>query len=453
MVSHTDQFHTYIEAQQDRFLAELFAFLRIPAIAAHGTGLDEAAATVQQRLEQLGATVQRFTTADGAPLLYATLGSGNRRLLVYDHYDVQPAEPFDLWTTPPFEPTIREDKLYARGVADNKGNLMLRLQAIESWQATYGELPCQIIFVIEGEEEIGSRILPIFAREQSELLHADGCLWETGKRGIDNRPEITCGVKGIQYVELVTRGAATDLHSALAAIVPNPAWHLTWALHSLKGSDGHIALPGFYDDIQPPGLADMAALESLPQNDDELLTMNGIPAFVNQVRGIDRLRQQFFAPTCNICGLVAGYTGPGSKTVLPNEARAKIDFRLVPDMQPTKVLASLRAHLDMHGFDDIEIIDHGHELPARSPLDSLIVQALRQAAEETYQTSVALYPSMEGSGPMYPLGPAQGTPVASGAGCGYYGSQIHAPDEHIRLEDYWLGMRWMGAFLGRFAAS
>lgn len=444
-----DQFSAYVDTHKERFLDELFALLRVPSVAAQGIGLNEASALVQQRLEKLGARVQLFSKNGGAPLVYGTIGSGPRRLLIYDHYDVQPAEPLELWTTPAFEPAIRNEKLYARGVADNKGNLMLRLQAIEAWLATRGELPLQIIFVIEGEEEVSSRTLPLFCQEHAALLQADGCLWETGGREINERPGIYCGAKGIQYVELVARGAAYDLHSSNATIVPNPAWRLTWALATLKAPDGRILIPHFYDQVRPPSSADLQALESIPLTDDDLLADYGLPAFLDDLRGVARLRRHLFEPTCTICGLVSGYTGPGSKTVLPSEARAKIDFRLVADMQPETVLRLLREHLDGQGFSDIEIVDLGSTYPARSDLDTAIVRALVASAERTYDLPAVVYPTMAGSGPMYEL--THGIPTASGAGCGYHGMQIHAPDENIRLADYWLAIRWMGHFIETFA--
>jgi acetylornithine deacetylase/succinyl-diaminopimelate desuccinylase-like protein len=448
-----DQFFSYIDAHKERFLSELFDLLRIPSVAAQGRCIPEACAQVKARLEQLGADVRLISTNGGAPVVYGTLGSGPRTLLIYDHYDVQPAEPLELWTSPAFEPTIRDEKIYARGVADNKGNLMLRIQAIEAWLATQGDLPIRVAFVIEGEEEVSSRTLYAFCRNHPDLLKADGCLWETGGRDIAGRPTVACGAKGIQYVELVARGAVRDLHSSNATVVPNPAWRLTWALATLKAPDGRILIPGFYDAIRPANEIDLQALESIPTDDEAVLADYGIPAFLDDVQGVERLRRHLFEPTCTICGLVSGYTGEGSKTVLPSEARAKIDFRLVPEMEPETVLQQLRAHLDAQGYTDIEMVDLGGEHPARSDLDALVVRAVTAAAEMTYNITPLVYPTMAGTGPMYPLCQAFGTPVASGAGCGYHGTQIHAPDENIRIEDYWMGMRWMGYLIKAFAAA
>jgi acetylornithine deacetylase/succinyl-diaminopimelate desuccinylase-like protein len=370
---------------------------------------------------------------------------------VYDHYDVQPPEPLDAWHSPAFEPTQRDGKLYARGVADNKGNLMLRLQAIESWLATEGELPITINFLVEGEEEIGSVHLEEFCHQHADLLRADGCLWETGGRNALEQPTINCGAKGICYVELVVRGASYDLHSANATVVPNPAWRLTWALATLKGPDERVLIPGFYDRVRPPSEADLRALESIPLDDEALLAEFGIDQFIGGVRGIERLKTHLFNPTCTICGLVSGYTGAGSKTVLPSEARAKIDFRMVPDQDPNEIVAALRKHLDANGFGDIAIVELGHERAARSPTDALPSRAMAAAIREVYGESPIIYPTMAGTGPMYPVCEAVGTPVTSGCGTGYQGSLVHAPNENVRLDDYWGAMRCMGAFIRAFA--
>ncbi|NJP05573.1 MAG: M20/M25/M40 family metallo-hydrolase [Chloroflexaceae bacterium] len=442
----------YIEANQPRFLDELYELLRVPSVAAQKRGITEAAALVKRRLIQLGAEVRVFSMNGGSPIICATIGNGDRRLLVYDHYDVQPEDPLDLWVSEPFEPTIRDGKLYARGVADNKGNLMLRLQTVEAWLATQGDLPISLVFLIEGEEEVSSHSLPTFCRTHADLIKADGCLWETGYINIDEYPVITCGAKGIQNVELVAHGARIDQHSSIATIVPNPAWRLTWALASLKGPDERILIPGHYDAVRPPSAADMAALERIPANDDILLADLGISSFLLDVSGWERLRRHLFEPTCTICGLTSGYSGEGFKTVLPNTARAKLDFRLVPDMRPSTVLQNLRQHLSDEGFGDIEVIDLGGEYPSRSDIESPIAQAMVAAAEATYHRPAVLYPTMAGSGPMYVVGEERGIPIASGAGCGYYGMQIHAPNEHIRLKDYWLAMDWMARFIAAFGA-
>jgi len=447
-----EKFNAYVAANKDRFLNEFFDLLRIPSVAAQGRGITEATRMVQQRLEQIGAAVQIIQIDQGSPVIYATIGSGTRTLLIYDHYDVQPEDPLELWTSQPFEPIIRDGKVYARGASDNKSNLMLRIQAIETWLATKGELPLNIAFVIEGEEEIGSPTLPRFCRDYADLLKADGCLWETGGVSFNDQPTVQCGAKGLQYVELVARGASSDLHSSFAPNVVNPAWRLVWALATMKATDERVLIPGFYDAVRPPSEADMKALESIPDQDEELLQNFGVSSFLGGARGVERLRRLLFEPTCTICGIVSGYTGQGAKTVLPSEARVKIDFRLVPDMEPQTVLQQLRAHLDAHGFEDVAVVPFAGEHPARSDLNAPIVQAVVAAAEATYQKPVILSPTMAGTGPMHMLCQQFGTPACSGAGTSYPGEQIHAPDENIRLDDYWKAFEWMGRIIETFGA-
>ena len=443
--------HAYIDSQRGRFLEELCTLVRQPSVAAQSLGIEETARLVAQRLERLGAQVRVLRRPGASPLVFGSIGQGQRTLLIYDHYDVQPAEPLELWHSPPFEPSERDGKLYGRGVADNKGNLMLRIQAVEAWLATRGDLPITINFFVEGEEEIGSVNLDAYCHEHTDLLRADGCLWETGGLNATEQPTMMCGAKGICYVELVARGTAYDLHSANATMAPNAAWRLTWALATLKDQHEHVLIPGFYDRVRPPTAAELEALESIPIDDDILLADWQIDDFLGGKRGKDRIADNLFAPTCTICGMLSGYTGPGSKTVLPSEARAKIDFRLVPDQDPAEIVRLLRAHLDVHGFNDIEILEFGHEHPARFSPDSHIMAAMGRAIQATYGKAPIVYPSMAGTGPVYPVCALPNTPMTSGCGAGYKGTLVHSPNENIRLGDYWNAMRCMAAFIQEFA--
>lgn len=445
-----ERFAAYLDANRDRYLEELAVLLRQPSIAAQGVGIEETAGLVVARLARLGASVQTLRLPGAAPLIYATIGQGPRKLLIYDHYDVQPPEPLDQWQSPAFEPTLREGKLYARGVADNKGNLMLRIQAVEAWLATEGDLPLELAFFVEGEEEIGSVNLDAYCHAHPDLLRADGCLWETGGKNALEQPTIMCGAKGICYVELVAHGAAYDLHSQHATHVVNPAWRLVWALATIKGPDERILIPGFYDNVRPPSAAEIAAVEAMPDDDDALLADFKIPGFLRGLRGAERRAANMFEPTATICGFVSGYTGEGSKTVLPSSARVKIDFRMVPDQDPFEIVKLLRAHLDAHGFNDLEIREFGHEHAARFDPNMPVVRAMARATQTTYGQAPVIYPSMAGTGPVYPVCAEVGTPMTSGCGTGYHGTQVHAPNENIRVADYWQAMQCMGQFIREF---
>ena len=447
-----DRFYQYVEANADRFVGELMDLARQPSIAAQGIGLRETAEMVRARLERLGASARLIEVEGGAPVVFGELGDRGPTLMIYNHYDVQPPEPLHLWTTPAFEPTIRDGKLYARGVADNKGNTMARLQAVEAWLATQGELPVRLRWVVEGEEEIGSVHLEDFVEANAGLLRgADGCLWEAGSRDVAERPMLTCGLKGIMYVELRVRGAARDLHSSTATIVPNPAWRLVWALSTLKDDQDRITIDGYLDHVAPPPPEAVEVAKQIPFDEAALKQSYGIDQFINGASGFDAVYKNLFMPTCTICGLDSGYTGEGSKTVLPSRAMAKVDLRLVPNLQPDLALRLLREHLDRRGFTDIEMVDLGGEPPARSPVDSKVALAARRAAEIVYQQPPVVYPNMAGSGPQYYLCDHLGIPAVS-SGCGYSGSNVHAPDENIRLADYLDHIRFMGEFIRAFGA-
>lgn len=447
-------FDEYVESNRDRFISELQQFVRQPSVAAQHLGMMEMAELVRSRLKTLGAEARLIPVTGGNPVVYGEIGAGERTLLIYDHYDVQPPEPLELWETPPWEGAIRDGKMYARGVADNKGELVSRIQAVEAWLATEGALPLKIKFVVEGEEEIGSPSLSRFVKENTGLLQgADGCLWEFGGKDINEIPELTCGLKGIIYVELHAHGAARDLHSGLAAIVEDPAWRLVWALNSLKDEDDRILIDGYYEHVRPPNMLELEAASRIPFDESAEKASYGIDKFIKDVHGVEAVNKLLFEPTCTICGLYSGYVGEGSKTVLPNHAFAKVDFRLVPDLTPDLILDLLRRHLDKHGFQDIEIrlTETGEEV-ARSPLDSDIVQAAVAAARSTYRREPTIIPTSSGSGPMYVLCQALGIPAVC-AGCGYFETRAHAPNENIRLADYFEHMQFVRDLIKNFSAA
>lgn len=442
-----DDIFADIDAHLDDYLARLKRALAQPSIAAEGVGLEEMASLLTEMLEDVGFQVEAVPT-DGPPVLLARMeGRRPETLLFYNHYDVQPPDPLEGWTTPPFEPTLRDGKLYARGVSDNKGAIIARLGAVESYLRVRGSLPVGIAWVIEGEEEVGSLHLHQFVAARREVLqNALGCVWEAGGRDARERYEIGLGCKGILYVELRARGAARDLHSALAATVVNPAWRLVWALASLKGPDGRVRIPGFYDAVRPPTPAQRAALADWEYPEEEVRALYGIASFLDGLTG-DALKERLiFGPTCNIDGFHSGYGGPGSKTVLPAEAMAKLDFRLVPDQDPEGILRALRAHLDAEGFADVEIAWWEGEAPFAGDPEHPFVQMAVRAAERVYGHRPALLPMMAGTGPVHILCGQFGVPIVT-AGVGYADSRAHAPDENIRLTDFVEGARYIVALL------
>jgi acetylornithine deacetylase/succinyl-diaminopimelate desuccinylase-like protein len=448
------QYDTYLEQNLTHSISELSNYCRQPSVAAQNWGLAECAELTGNMLKARGFSVEIHSTG-GAPVVYAEkAGRSNKTLLFYNHYDVQPPEPLELWDSPPFEPTLRDDKLYARGVSDDKGHLVSRLFAIDSLLATDGELPCNIKFVVEGEEEVSSIHLKDFVLSHLDQLKADACIWEFG--GVDHHevPIQYLGLRGICYVELTVETARIDVHSGLGgSIFPNAAWRLVWALSTLKGEDEHIRLPGHYDTVKPPSERDKQLFALLPETSDEYQSRYGVDHFLRGITGGVELRlAEVFEPTCTICGLTSGYQGEGSKTVLPAKASAKVDFRLVPDQTPEQVLKSLRLHLDREGFSDIQIKFLGGEQPARTDPDDPFVALVVEAARPVYGQPMQIIPMGGGSGPNHAFVHNLHLPVVS-AGISYPGAQGHAPNENIRLDLYLKGARHIARILKEFALS
>jgi acetylornithine deacetylase/succinyl-diaminopimelate desuccinylase-like protein len=450
MATPFEKFDAHVRARTREYVDELKALVRLPTVSAHGSAIDETAAVVLARAKRAGIAAEALRVDGGPPTIVGETGSGDRTLLVYDHYDVQPPDPLGEWTTPPFEPIETAGKLFGRGVSDNKGNLMARLQAIEAYRATVGELPLRIRVLFEGEEEIGSEHLSDFVRAHGDRLRADGCIWEAGYKDAAGRPTISLGLKGIAYFELRVRGARSDVHSSQATIIPNPAWRLVWALSTLKDADDRITIDELMDHVRTPSPEDVALLEKLPFDEAETKRIHGIDSFVRDLAGTPMKLKHFFEPTCTICGITSGYSGPGSKTVLPAVASAKLDFRLVPDLEPQLVGRLLRAHLDKRGFSDIEITPFHGERPSRWPNNSKVALAAAAACRDTYGVDPVIYPLMVGSGPMSQVCDELRIPVV-GFGAGNASSANHAPNENIAVADYVDHIRAFGRFVHAFA--
>lgn len=452
-MSDLERVYAYLDAHLDESIQELSRLAAQPSVAAQNLGLRECAALVAEMLEQRGFATQVMETG-GAPVVFGERkGSGDKTLLFYNHYDVQPPEPLELWDSPPFEPSLREGKLFARGVSDDKAHITSRLFAIDALLAEQGELPCTVKFVIEGEEEVSSVHLPDFVHAHTDLLAADACVWEFG--GVDHRemPMQYLGLRGICYVELSVQTASQDVHSGTGgSIFHNAAWRLVWALSTLKGPDERIRIPGFYDRVQPPSARDVALMEALPEVADHYRDSYGLSGFLKHLTGGVELRlEEVFQPTCTICGLTSGYQGPGSKTVLPARASAKVDFRLVPDQTPEEVLRLLRAHLDAQGFADVQTTFIGGEAPARTDPDDPFVELVVEAARDAYGVPMQIVPMVGGSGPNHVFIEALGLPVVT-AGAGYPGTQAHAPNENVRLDLYLKAAKHIASILQRFGA-
>jgi len=438
----------FIEEHLEDSIQELSRLCAQPSVAAQHLGIEACANLVAESLKARGFKVQILPTG-GSPVVFGERkGRNDKTLLVYDHYDVQPPEPLELWISPAFEPTLRDGRLYARGVADNKGNFIERLHAINAILDAEGELPCNVKFVVEGEEEIGSVNLEPFVREHQELLSGDVCVWEIGGINHENTPIQMVGMRGICYVELRVRTANQDVHSGTGgSIFPNAAWRLVWALSTLKDKDENILLPRFYEDILPPTELEKELLAQQPKMIEFYKQKYGLEGFLKDIdEELELAIEGVYRPTCTICGLTAGYQGEGSKTVLPAEARAKVDFRLVPNQTPQKVLSQLREHLDAHGFEDIEIVNLGGNPPAKTDPEHDAVKMAVEAALDVYEKPTLVIPMVGGSGPNFIFQKYLGVPIIS-SGAGDSESRAHAPNESISLDLYVRGAKHFARLL------
>lgn len=432
---------SYIDEHFDQTLKRLARWCAQPSISTENIGVEEMAALAVEELRDEGYDVQVHPT-EGHPIIVATMGPAEGpSVLIYDHYDVQPTGDLSEWTSPPFDPQVRDGKMYGRGVADTKSNIVARLDALKAIREVRGSLPVRVIWLLEGEEEIGSPHLDSFIQAHADDLKADGCIWEFGGYTWDEVPNITLGLKGMLSVELTARGANRDLHSALAAYVPSPVWRLIWALAAIKTPDNRVQIPGFYSSVSVPTPSQEELIRSIPDETQRDMESMSLDAFLNGMMGEEVYRAASFHPTANILGIEAGYNGPGTKTVLPKEARAKLDIRLVPDQDPDAILRSLQDFLRERGFHDVEatrISGEGDLLPAASDPSASFIQMVAQACREVSGKEPVITPSSAGSGPMFSFTqqPPRGLGVPTAAfGTGYPDSRAHGPDENIRLED------------------
>jgi acetylornithine deacetylase/succinyl-diaminopimelate desuccinylase-like protein len=448
----TSRLDDYIDSHMDSFIDLLARLVAQPSVAAQNLGIEECAHLVADVMREQGFDAEIMPSA-GSPVVYAeTKGQSGKTLLFYNHYDVQPAEPFELWESPPFELTRRGNSLYGRGAQDDKGHLVSRLAALQAVKAVLGEIPYNVKFLIEGEEEVGSVSLPAFIDQHQQKLAADACIWEFGTVDHDGTPIQYLGMRGICYIELSIRTMNRDAHSGMfGSILENAAWRLVWALNTLKDQNEHILIEGHYDDVEPLTEREKALLENLPDQSGAVLEMFETDHFLKGMNGGAELRRaEVFEPTCTICGLESGYLGPGSKTVLPAFAKAKIDFRLVPNQTPERVIENLRRHLDKIGCEDIEITYLGGGRPAKTDPDHPFIKLVNDSARDTYGKDPVIWPMVGGSGPNYPFTHVLNVPIAM-LGIAYPGGQVHAPNEHIRVDDFARGIKHAARVVEAFA--
>jgi acetylornithine deacetylase/succinyl-diaminopimelate desuccinylase-like protein len=448
------KFDRYVDRHARNFTERLQSLCRMPSVAARGTGMRAIAETVEQMMQRVGIGTRTFKVGSGYPIIYGECGSGPKTFVVYGHYDVQPVGHLTEWSSGPFAATIQDGKLYARGAANSKGDLIARLAAVEAYQKSFGKLPVTLRFLVEGEDGLGSPSLYRFTSENPELLKADGCLWDEGARDTKETPVVSLGFKGITFLELRAFGARSDLHSKWGTIVPNPAWRLVQALATITSPKGVITIDGFSSHIAPISDEDAEALKTIELDEAGLKREFRIGGWVRSMKGQTLIKEHIFGPTCTICGMHTGHTEAGAKTVLPSTAMARLDFRLVPDLSAELVVRLLREHLDVRGFKDIEIIELGSAPLAKSSSKSRIARALVESTAEVYGRPAVVYPMDPSSGPVGAVcGVSQpATPVAS-FGTGYAGSNPHGPDENIRIDDFLQSIKLVGRVLHKLAET
>jgi acetylornithine deacetylase/succinyl-diaminopimelate desuccinylase-like protein len=448
--------YSHIETHCEESIEQLFELVRQPSISAQKFGFDKAPVLMRELLERNGFAAEVVPVPnDGLPTVYGFMPASHASdeaptLLFYCHYDVQPVDPLDLWNTDPFEPTRVGDRLYGRGMSDDKGNIGARLAAIRAFIDERGGVPCNIKMFCEGEEESGSTNLPDLIDERGDDFRADACIWEGGGRNLNNDPFMYLGLKGVLGVELKVSMLSGDAHSSYAAILPSAAWRLLRALETIKDENEHVLIEGFYDTVIQPSPEAVAAVEALPDDAPEWIETFGVESFVRGLNGEDLRKQLIFQPTANIAGLDSGYQDTGLKTVLPALASAKMDFRLVPEQRPHDIFDKLRSHLDRRGFQDVEIELLGAVNPYRTKLDSPWVQLVAETAEEIYGRKPVMTPNMAGTGPMFDFGNTLGIPIAT-SGIDHPSHKIHAPNENITIEDFLLGAKHAALIIERFA--
>ncbi len=442
--SDLDQFFTQNEA---RIRNELFELLRIPSVSArseHNADTARAAEWVARSLRDAGLKATVHPTPGHPVVVGEWRGAGDNAptVLAYGHYDVQPAEPLDLWDTPPFEPTVRSGKIFARGSVDDKGQLFLHVKALEALLRTRRKLPVNVVVLAEGEEEVGSENLSDFIESHADLLRADAVIISDSAMFAPGLPSILSSLRGLAYFQIDVQGPSTDLHSgSYGGAVINPAMALARILATMHDASGHIAIPGFYDKVVDWGDIARREIRALPFSETHFREETGAPALGGEA-GFSTLERLWMRPTCEINGLLSGYTGEGAKTVLPAKAMAKVSCRLVPDQDPQEIERLMRAHVERVAPKGVTVTVtplHGGR-PWRANLDGPLFDAARRALASAFGRE----PVITGEGGSIPVvGDFQrilNAPVLL-MGFGLPGENAHAPNEWMSEENFTKGLR------------
>lgn len=453
-MSDMKEIYDYIDAHADEYVADLQTFVQQPSVSAQDIGLRDCAALIRDMMHRDGLPAEFHELEKGPPVVYGEVPSKSKKtLLCYSHYDVQPPEPIEAWTHGgPWSGAVVDGVLYGRGATDNKSGVLAFNKAAKAFLAVRGEVPVALKLLIEGEEEIGSPNLGPWAKKNAKMLEADGmhCLDGSLEIGVEV-PDVSLGLKSVLFVELVARGPRTDVHSLNAPLVPNPVWDLVHALATIMDREKNILIPDWAEGLYEPTPEDMGYLEDKAAriDFDMLKDEMGVDAFALGRDGVDALRARTYEPTANIQGITGGYTGLGTKTIVPAEARVRMDFRLIPNISPAKAMAKLKAHLKDQGFDNIEVkgeprVEEPYKISAREDISQSIIAA----AHEVYgEPPIVNGVSAEGAILKHVWIPCVLTGFAN-PGC-----NLHAPDENIHVDKYILGIKYAAAIMEHFGRS
>lgn len=432
----------YAQTHRSRFHEELFEFLRIPSISAkpeHTADTRRAAQWLAAEVSKAGLKTEIIDTP-GHPVVlgeWRDAGPDAPTILIYGHYDVQPPEPLDLWDSPAFEPTVRDGRIYARGSADDKGQLYLHVKALETYLATHGSLPVNVILLAEGEEEVGSPNLVPFLQEHRERLAADTIVISDSGMYAEGQPSLLFSLRGLAYFEIHATGPAGDLHSgAYGGAIRNPANTLAQILGGLHDENGRITIDGFYNDVVDWDQDTLDAIRSLPYDQNRFQVEAGVDPHGGE-SAYHPLERIWVRPTCDVNGLLSGYTGEGAKTVLPSKAMAKVSFRLVPDQTPERVAELFNDHLKKVAPEGVTI--ELKELHGGRPWRAQVGGSAFEAAGEALKKSFGVAPVLAGEGGSIPIVIEFEEVLGANVlllGFSLPGANLHAPNEWLAVESF-----------------
>jgi acetylornithine deacetylase/succinyl-diaminopimelate desuccinylase-like protein len=437
-----DPLTQYLDQHRDRFVEDLKGVLRIPSVSAqpeHRDDVRRCAEHIGEHLRFLGMTRVEVVPTAGHPVVYGEwLGArGKPTALLYGHYDVQPPEPLELWKTPPFEPTLRDGKLYARGAVDDKGQVYMHLKAIEGHMRVNGGLPVNLKVVIEGEEEVGSNNLERFLRERRGELEADVIVVSDTTMPAPDQPALCYGLRGILYTQIEVEGPAQDLHSGhFGGAVRNPANALGAILAALQDGDGRITIPGFYDRVRPISADEREMLRKIPFDEQGFVAQTGAKEPWGE-RGYSTLERVTIRPTLDVNGMWSGYTGKGSKTVLPSKASAKVSMRLVPDQDPEDLFPRFRRYVEKlaPAGARVRVLDHHSAVPFLTDPDHPMLEAARRALARAWSKPPVMVREGGSIPVMATFQKTHGLPCIL-MGFGLDDDQVHAPNEKFSLSSF-----------------